>query len=75
MTEGVHPDPTPDEDQAPLRERYALFSRTRALQTRSCNTRAASRNLVARCVEDRIVSQHRRSELVSRRLLTDGDHG
>jgi hypothetical protein len=75
MNEGVYPDPTPDEDEAPLVERYALVSRTRALQTRTRNTRAASRNLVARCVEDRIVSQHRRSKFVSRRLLADGDRG
>jgi hypothetical protein len=62
VNEGIYPDPPPDEDEALLRERDALLSQVWALQAISRNTRAASRKIVARCVEDRIVSQHRRSE-------------
>jgi hypothetical protein len=62
MDDGVYPDRPPDDDQALLRERDALLSQAQALQTKSHNTRAASQKIVARCVEDRIASQHRRSE-------------
>jgi hypothetical protein len=61
MDEVVYPDPPPD-DETLLRERAALLSHAWSLQTRSRDTRAASRKLVARCVEDRITSQHRRYE-------------
>jgi hypothetical protein len=61
MNEGVHPDPPSDEDYALLRERDELLSHAWSLQMRSRNTRAASRKIIARCVEDRIASQHRRS--------------
>jgi hypothetical protein len=69
MDEGVYPDTPPDEDEALLRERDALLFRAQALQTKSSNTRAVSRKLVARCVEDRIISQHRRSTLPHTTLL------
>jgi hypothetical protein len=61
MNEGVYEDPPPDEDDALLRERDALVSHAWSLQTRSRNTRAAARKIVARCVEDRITNQHRRA--------------
>jgi len=61
MNEGVYQDLPPDEDEALLREWHALVSHAWALQTRSRNTRAAARKIVARCVEDRITNQHRRA--------------
>jgi hypothetical protein len=65
MSEGSHVEPSPDEHEALLRARYereAFLLHAHALHEKVRETRAASQEIVARCVEARIAREDRHEQ-------------
>ena len=66
MRDGLHPDWPRDDDRASARvrpvNRHAFFVHVRAVQSTARDIRAESREIVSRCVEDRIIRDGRRNQ-------------